>query len=67
MHHGKSTGKISTWFQPDPRQGSGLWSIHCIKVNPVFSRAGQGLCVVYFIQRVGSFFFFFYCGEIYML
>ena len=45
MEHGKSTGKVSMWSQPGSAQGFGLWSVNCTKVIPVFSQAGQGLCV----------------------
>ena len=63
MEHMKNTGKISMWSQPASTQGSGLWSINCTKVIPVFSQAGQGLCMCVFCYTVWGFvlgFFFFF-------
>ena len=71
MEHMKNTGKISMWSQPASTQGSGLWSINCTKVIPVFSQAGQGLCMCVFCYTVWGFvlgFFlalFFLCSKIY--
>ena len=70
MEHMKNTGKISMWSQPACTQGSGLWSINCTKVIPVFSQTGQGLCMCVFYYTVWVFVFFFllyffHCTKIY--
>ena len=59
MEHMKNTGKISMWSQPACTMGSGLWSINCTKVIPVFSQTGQGLCMCVFYYTVWVVFFFF--------